>query len=548
MLPSLFSMAACFGRVAMYPKISGPHRYKAALYLRLSKEDDKKENGGGENGSESIINQRAMLEGYAARETLVDYRLYIDDGYSGGNFQRPAFERMIADIEAGIINMVVTKDMSRLGRDYIGVGHYMERYFPEKGVRYISLLDGIDTGSDSYNSDITPFKAIVNDMVAKETSKKVTRVKRDKQDKGLFIGGKAPYGYQKHPTEKNAIVTDGYAAEIVRGIFQLALEGKSCREIAKSLNAQKVQTPAAYARINLTRKGPYSGLWSAERISFMLQNEVYAGKMVQGRSKKVSYKSKKSIRVQPEDWIVRDGSHEPLIDREVFDRVGLLIKSRERTRQRTHDYLLKGLIHCYECGHPLGVIMRPLAGNRETLYFVCRTYQRFTDYAACTCHCEQVERVTDAVMARVGEVCRQYAGRLDLGYIAGEAQKRMAAERQRFRKNAVDSRAAAESIKDKIDRAYGDRLSGLISEDDFQRMYQRLKDEQAALQANARTMPDSDGGETLDRRKAQELADRFLNAGAYGKELLVSLIERIELTQDKEVFIHFRFRAPDGTA
>lgn len=240
-----------------------------------------------------------MLTEFASQQRLDVYDTYIDDGWSGTNFDRPAFQRLIADIEAKKVNMVITKDLSRLGRDYIMTGHYMERYFPEHRVRYLSLLDGVDTGVDSTANDITPFRAIMNDMYAKDISKKISSVKHDKQRKGLFIGGKAVYGYKLHPTEKNKIIIDEEAAPIVRRIFQMALEGMSCRQIAVRLNGEGVPTPAAYAGIAVSHPGPYSGLWSSERISDMLQNETYIGNMVQGRSRKLSYKSKKCVRQDP---------------------------------------------------------------------------------------------------------------------------------------------------------------------------------------------------------------------------------------------------------
>lgn len=213
-------------------KISRPAGYRAALYIRLSKEDEN------EGPSESVNNQKSLLEEFVRKQGLQVFDTYVDDGWSGTDFDRPAFRRMIADIEAGRVNLVLTKDLSRLGRDYILTGHYMERYFPEHRVRYISLLDGIDTGVDSTANDITPFRAIMNDMYAKDISKKIKSVKRDKQRKGLFIGGKPVYGYKMHPTEKNRIIVDEKAAPTVRRIFGMALSGMSCRQIAARLNAE----------------------------------------------------------------------------------------------------------------------------------------------------------------------------------------------------------------------------------------------------------------------------------------------------------------------
>ena len=253
----------------MYLEISNPMDYHVALYIRLSKEDEN------EGPSESVTNQKSLLNEFVQKHRLSVYDIYVDDGWSGTNFDRPDFQRMISDIEAKKVNMVITKDLSRLGRDYIMTGHYMERYFPERRVRYISLLDGIDTGVESTANDITPFRAIMNDMYAKDISKKIKSVKRDKQRKGQFIGGKPMYGYKMHPTEKNKIVIDEEVAPVVRRIFAMALGGKSCRQIAVALNEEGVVTPAVYCGWKMGRQGPYAGQWSSERISEMLQNETY---------------------------------------------------------------------------------------------------------------------------------------------------------------------------------------------------------------------------------------------------------------------------------
>lgn len=386
----------------MFLEISDPMAYHVAKYIRLSKEDES------EGPSQSVTNQNSLLDEFVKQHRLSVYDTYIDDGYSGTTFDRPAFQRMIADIEAKKVNMVITKDLSRLGRDYIMTGHYMERYFPEKRVRYISLLDGIDTGVESTANDITPFRAIMNDMYAKDISKKIKSVKRDKQRKGQFIGGKPMYGYKMHPTEKNKIVIDEEVAPIVRRIFAMALDGVSCRKIAATLNEEGVPTPATYCGWNMGRKGPYAGLWSSERISEMLQNETYIGNMVQGRMVKISYKSKKCLKQPRENWVVVEGTHEPLIDAETFRKVRLLVESRKHTRSRTYDFLLKGLIFCHECGYPLATLNRKNAAGEERLFFVCRTYQRFTKAGVCTCHSIKEQTVTEAVLAKVREVCQAY--------------------------------------------------------------------------------------------------------------------------------------------
>ena len=525
----------------MYLEISNPMDYHAALYIRLSKEDES------EGPSQSVQNQESLLREFVQQHRLSVYDTYIDDGWSGTSFDRPAFQQMIADIEARKVNMVITKDLSRLGRDYILTGHYMERYFPEHRVRYISLLDGIDTGVDSTANDITPFRAIMNDMYAKDISKKIKSVKRDKQRKGQFIGGKPVYGYKMHPTEKNKIVIDEEVAPIVRRIFALALSGMSCRNIAALLNQEGVPTPATYAGLPVARPGPYTGLWSSERISDMLQNETYIGNMVQGRSVKISYKSKKCLKQNPANWVVVEGTHEPLVDRETFQKVRMLVNSRRHTRSRTYDFLLKGLISCHECGYPLAVLNRKNAKGEDVLYFVCRTYQRFTKAGVCTCHSIKEKTVTDAVIAKVREVCQAYLNPDELLPVAQEAVEN-AEKRSSLETELQALQSKIDSLTVNLDRMYADRLSGLLPEADFQRIFSRIKLEREQLEEKRQELELRQKSSVRSEDRARELVQRFIETAGESRELLVSLIERVELTEDKEIIIKFRFAQLDETA
>ena len=519
----------------MYLEISNPMDYHVALYIRLSKEDEN------EGPSESVTNQKSLLNEFVQQHRLSVYDTYVDDGWSGTSFDRPDFQRMIGDIEAKKVNMVITKDLSRLGRDYIMTGHYMERYFPEKRVRYISLLDGIDTGVESSANDITPFRAIMNDMYAKDISKKIKSVKRDKQRKGQFIGGKPVYGYKMHPTEKNKIVIDEEVAPIVRRIFGMALDGMSCRQIAAQLNTEGVPTPATYAGLPVPNPGPYTGLWSSERISDMLQNETYIGNMVQGRSVKISYKSKKCLKQDRENWVVVEGTHEPLIDTETFHKVRMLVDSRRHTRSRTYDFLLKGMIFCHECGYPLAVLNRKNAAGEDVLYFVCRTYQRFTRAGVCTCHSIKEKTVTDAVIAKAREVCEACLNPRELLPMAQEAveqaQKENAPENEmQAIQNKIDSLTA------NLDKMYMDRLSGLLAETDFERIYQRVKMERAALEDKLEALEAQKECPVSTEDRARALVQKFMDSAFTSRELLVSLIQRVELTEEKQIIIKFRFR------
>ena len=523
----------------MYLEISNPKDYHVALYIRLSKEDEN------EGPSGSVTNQQSLLHAFVREHRLDVYDTYIDDGWSGTSFDRPGFQRMLRDIEAGRVNMVITKDLSRLGRDYIMTGHYMERYFPEKRVRYISLLDGIDTGVESSANDITPFRAIMNDMYAKDISKKIKSVKHDKQRKGEFIGGKPMYGYRMHPSEKNRIVIDEDAAPVVRRIFAMALAGTSCRQIAVRLNEEGVLSPAAYAGLTLSCHGPYSGQWSSERITAMLKNETYIGNMVQGRTARISYKTKKCLRRQPEQWVVVEHTHEPLIDPETFRKVQLMVNSRRNTRSRTYDFLLKGLIFCHECGYPLAVMNRRNAAGEDRLFFVCRTYQRFTKAGVCSCHSIKEQTVTEAVIERTREVCEAYLNPERLRPIAAAAVA--ASGRVDGREEELSAlHARIDSMTAHLDRMYMDRLNGLLADVDFERLYRRIKAERTALEEKLRELEAQKKTPVPIEDRARELVQQFLHCAFTSRELLVSLIERIELTESKEIIIRFRFREPEA--
>ena len=328
---------------------------------------------------------------------------------------------------------------------------------------------------------------------------------------------------------------------MVRRIFAMALEGISCRQIAAQLNAEGIPTPAAYAGLPVPNPGPYTGLWSSERISDMLQNETYIGSMVQGRTRKINYKSKKCIKQDRRDWVVVEGTHEPIIDRETFDKVRALVDSRKRTRNRTYDFLLKGLIFCHECGYPLAVLNRKNVAGEDTLYFVCRTYQRFTKAGVCTSHTIKEETVTQAVVEKVREVCGAY---LQADRLLPQAKKAVAkAIAEADNEKEINSlKAKIDSLTTHLDKVYMDKLGGVLEEADFQRIYAKVKADRTALEQRLSRLdrPDYSPAEQADL--AKKLTERFLETATTNRELLVSLIERIELTSDKQIIIKFRFK------
>ena len=295
-------------------------KYVAALYMRLSKDDGKIE-------SSSISNQRKILKRYAEENCFDIYKEYIDDGYSGTSFDRPAWNKMITDIENGSINTVMVKDLSRIGRDYIISGQYTEIYFPSKGVRLIAVNDGYDSFGGF--SDMIPFRNVLNEMYARDISRKIRSSLHSKMLEGSFIGNFAPYGYKKDENNKNHLIIDNASAEIVKRIFEYAYSGLRPTEIAEMLNKENVLTPKEYRKCGFIKGYVKDKLmWRASTVCKIISNEVYIGSVVQGKSKKVSFKSDVMIRNPKSEWIKSENRHEAIIDRETFEKISEVRKRK----------------------------------------------------------------------------------------------------------------------------------------------------------------------------------------------------------------------------
>ncbi|MBR6949704.1 MAG: recombinase family protein [Bacilli bacterium] len=289
--------------------------YKVGIYIRLSKEDDKDKN----IESESITNQRNLIMEYINNNNLTLEKEYVDDGISGTTFNRPGFNELIKDIENKKINMVITKDLSRLGRDYIKSGYYLEEYFPLKKVRYVSLLDNIDTFNNNSNIDIAPFKALFNDMQSKDTSKKIRSILINLKKQGLFVGNSACYGYKKDKNDKHKLVIDNYSSKIVRKIYDMYLNNVKVKDIVDYLNNKKIQTPKDYKNNKNIHK------WSNTSIYQILHNYMYTGNMTQGVQTKLSYKSNKRIFLDKSHWIIVPNTHESIISEEEYFKINNFI-------------------------------------------------------------------------------------------------------------------------------------------------------------------------------------------------------------------------------
>ena len=511
--------------------------YKVGIYIRLSKEDEEKEKY---SESESIQNQRALLKQYIKENKLTFIQEYVDDGVSGTSFDRPAFNRMIEDIEQGKINMVITKDLSRLGRNYVQSGYYTETYFPEHNVRYIAILDNIDTSQDNANNDIAPFKSILNEMYAKDTSKKINSVLNTKRKQGEYLGT-APYGYKKDPEDKYHLIVDEEAAKVVKLIFDKYLEGYGTMQIADFLSEQKIPIPSDYNKKKRGTKSITYGLWAQSTVRFILSNEIYTGTVVQGKRKKISFKSKKFIDVPEEDWIKVADMHEAIVSKEDFEKAKQILDTTKGSRVAQNDYLFKGLLRCYDCKGYIGIRSPDKNGN---IYGRCQRYGRYGKFDVCSPHNFNYQVFEESMILVLKEICKEYSNKKKLEEIAKKSKSVKYKELDLKSKLKTYETQMQKEIR-KLELLYEDRLSEIITVDSYIENANKIKINVKEYQNKIKEIEKELSGEETSENKDEKLnniVNEFLNMEKPTKEIIREFIERIEIHNDKQVDIYFNFK------
>ena len=511
--------------------------YNVGLYIRLSREDDDTT-----YESEGITNQKSLLLQYAKENNLRVYDIYIDDGFTGTNFDRPEFKRLIKDIESKKINMVITKDMSRLGRDYIGTGELVEKFFPEHNVRYIAVTDNIDTYLDSTNNDIAPFKAIMNDFYAKDISKKIKTSLKAKMKDGKYVGGRAPFGYTKDPDNKNQLLVDEEQALVVKRIFDMALNGLSYYKIADILTNEGVKTPAAYYGFEWCGNyNPHFNKWNSKTIYDILNNRIYTGDLVQGRRCKVNYKVKKIVKNNPNNYIVVENTHEAIIDKELFNEVGKRLPKNVGRKEKKENNILDGLLYCGDCGHRISVQARRKRDNKP--YTLCNYYRTYMKEHLCTAHSNNYDKLEEFILDSLREVCLKY---LDKSKVRDSVINN-------FKNNNVNSNEKEievlskdiNQINDNLDNIYIDKLNKTITEDQFNRVKSKLELELDRKITRLNELKNDNINEINQDKinlKIEKYINKFLSMKNPSRELIVNLIDRIDIYEDKRINIKFSFK------
>lgn len=510
-------------------------RYNVGIYIRLSREDDDKG-----NESESITNQKSLLLQYVKENNLRVFDIYIDDGYSGTNFDRPDFNRLLNDIELDKVNMVITKDMSRLGRDYIGTGNLIEKYFPDHNVRYLAVTDNIDTFLDNSNNDIAPFKAIMNDMYAKDISKKIKSSLKAKMKEGKWVGGRTPFGYNQDKDNKNHLVINTEQAVIVRRIFDMCLEGLSFFKIAKQLTNERIKTPAQY--YNFKWKSHYNlkyGEWHSKTIRDILTNRIYIGDMVQNRRSKINYKVKKVIRNNPKDYIIVENTHESIINKEIFDEAQKRIPKNVGRNEKKENHLLDGLLYCGDCGHRISIQARRKKDNR--CYTICNYYRTYMKQKLCTTHSNNYDELEKAIMNSLTEICLNYMNKEE---IKNNTLNNLTKDNKINNKKELETLTNdMKQINDNLDIIYIDKLNKKITEEQFERVKVKLENELKIKQKryNELNHINNKFNEESRNKMMNGYMDKFLSMKEPNRELIVNLIDRIEIFENKTINIKVSF-------
>lgn len=520
-----------------------PQIYNTAIYCRLSLDDDVR------GDSLSIVTQKQMLERYVKEQGWKIYNIFVDDGYSGTNFDRPAFKRMIEEIEQGNINCVITKDLSRLGRNYIQTGYYTECFFPENGVRYIAINDNYDTHNT--DNDLAPFKNIINEWYSRDQSKKIKSALKNKALNGRHLSTFAPLGYLKHPDDNGKYIVDNEYAPVIQKMYELSGHGYGEKKLLKWLYNEKILKPSA---VLYQRFGVYGHLfegqpedskykWSLTQIRTILNNEVYLGHTISFKTGLISYKNRKKIRKPKEDWITIKNTHEPIISQEMFDLVRLRKASRQKdVKEKNEPHIFSGIVKCADCGSGMRYnhrIYHGQNGDTDTSHMYCIKYARLGK-EECTNHYLNYNEFCKLILISIQKwtkmVSHDEEFLLKKVFSTGNSErntllKQYAAEHKKISKRQLELDALFAKL-------YEDRVTGAISERNYIMLSDKYQAEQAQYEnrlIELKTLT-SKQEQTIDNTyKWIELIRKYKDIKELDRYTINELIESIYVGQGQTI-------------
>jgi len=503
-----------------------------ALYARLSKDDDLV------GDSNSIVHQKEILAKYAKEHGFTNIEFYVDDGFSGTNFNRPDFQRMMADAEEGKISTLIVKDMSRFGRDYIMVGYYTEIYFSNLDIRFIAINDNVDSNIQTEN-DLTPFKNVFNEWYAKDTSKKIRAVFKAKGNSGKHLTTNPPFGYIKDPNDKDKWIIDEEAAATVRRIFQMFVDGVRMPEIARKLTEENVETPQLYnihRGRSIHKLSEYPEIWSVGTIKNMLDRVAYAGHTVNFQTAKKSYKNKKQVRLPKESWIIYRNTQEPIIDEKTFATAQQMRNVKRAYTKFNEPNMFSGLLYCADCGNRLTI--QRVAKHRNMDNFSCATYRK-KKKGLCSSHRILVSDLETIVKEDLQKVCEYvflHEKEFTDEYLSGSKketdkfQAKMKAELKRLSERQ-------EEIGRIIRKLYEDNVNGRITDERFDFLAKSYEDEGNDLKTKIQELQNALASSVQDEEKLSKflkVVKSYTEIEELTPEILNSFIEKIYIGETEK--------------
>ena len=526
--------------------MTGNKVYNCAMYLRLSKEDLKKN-----DESSSIQSQRMIINGFANHNNLNIIDEYVDDGFSGGNFDRPGFNQMIKDIELGRINCVITKDLSRLGREMYKTGKYIEEYFLEHNIRYIAINDSYDS---NIGDSMLGIRLGVNDLYLRDVSKKVRTSLRAKQERGEYIGSQACYGYKKDPNDRHKLVVDPVASKVVKMIFSLYLEGLGANKICKKLTDEKIPIPIVYKkdpRAVYVTENEGLGVWKSATVRSILKSQMYIGNMVQHTTEKLSYNQKKLRKVDEENHIIVENTHEPIISKEDFFKVQRLIKNRTYmpSPKNEEKHLLTGLMTCGKCNHALGISEKKQKKG-IALYTYCNHYARKGIYSNCTPNRLNYNLLEQDILNYLKEIAKEFFKYYDIRNLTDDTVYIYNKDLDEFNRRLDEVYLEISKEKNIISNLYTDKIEGVITVDTYKDLSQSHENKLIELRNIEKTLQkkiDVFSNQSIEKEfyNCRKSLEEFLCLSNPSKKIINNLIERVivyDNGNDKEVKVIFKFK------
>ena len=514
--------------------------FNVGIYIRLSQEDKDKKY---ESDSESVINQKELLRNYVKSNNFNLVKEYVDDGFSGTDFERPGFQRMLEDINNKKINCVIVKDLSRLGRDHVMTGYYIETFFPENNIRFISILESFDSFKNQASNDSSTFIIACNDYYSKQNSIKIRNVLNEKRKNGKFVGSLPCYGYMRDPEDKGHLIPNPETAPIVKKIFKWRADGIGPTEIANRLNKAHVVTPSGYKKTNYSSRLIDRDNWNISTVKKILINRVYTGDLVQHTQTKVNYKSKKKIAVDEKFWIIVNNTHEALVDKDTFEYVNNLRKRNTRNygvKIGREKRLLEGKLFCKECSNRLTVLYRR---NLDYWSVNCNRYSRDPVRGRCYSHFYPYNYLEEQVLEQINSSVSKLIKELDLKELNNEVVKSVYKETNNIDKTIKNLEAEKEKITKRINTLYDDRCDGVISAE----VYKELAKESETKLKEINDLIDNENIKKYKiKNKVNFLPDytkkikKLLDLNKPKKELIDTLVDKIVIDKDRNINIYFK--------